>query len=226
MASLVSNFLASFLAPSCPLCDRSGLPFCPDCQRQLQQCQLANPLAYWRGPVPQLSWGRYQGQLKQAIRHLKYQHQPQLAQPLGHWLGQVWLSHQSRLRLGRGLIVVPIPLHSTRLAERGYNQAQLLAEAFCRTARLPLAPGLQRVEDTVAQYSLSAAARQRNLMTAFALNPAWVNQGSRLVLLLDDIYTTGATVNSAAIALNRQGIRVVGVLTVARAVQVRGGDTG
>jgi ComF family protein len=226
MASLVSSFLASFLAPSCPLCDRTGHPFCPDCERQLKRCQLAQPLAHWRGPVPQLSWGRYQGQLKQAIRHLKYHHQPQVAQPLGHWLGQVWLGHQSRLRLGQSPVVVPIPLHPTRQAERGYNQAQLLAEAFCRTTRLPLAPGLQRVENTVAQYSLSAIERQRNLASAFAPNPAWTNLRSQPVLLLDDIYTTGATANSAAIALNRQGIRVVGVLTVARAIQPKGGETG
>jgi predicted amidophosphoribosyltransferase len=103
------------------------------------------------------------------------------------------------------------------LQERGYNQADLLAHAFCRVTQLPLqVQGFKRIKTTTAQYSLSLSARQQNLQGAFQVEPALQAQRHRQVLLLDDIYTTGTTIQSAWEALTQQGFTVYGTVTVAR----------
>nr|WP_290226719.1 ComF family protein [Trichocoleus desertorum] len=170
------------------------------------------------------AWGKYGGTLKRALACLKYNHQPKVARPLGQWLGQAWL-HQGPKAFTQTAsatswpVVVPIPLHADKLKQRGYNQAELLAQSFCDHTGLPLQrQGLVRLRATEAQFGLSQAARAENLAAAFALNPSvWRSQPQRSVLLLDDIYTTGATVQSAAQLLRSHGITVCGVVAIAQA---------
>jgi ComF family protein len=170
-------------------------------------------------------WGRYQDALKRAIAALKYDNQPQIARSLGQWLGRSWLNSSTSCinsRTIQGLIVVPIPLHAARQQQRGYNQAELLAESFCRWTRLPLQRhGLARVRATEAQFALLAGQRESNLENAFKISPTFQKPSStRVILLLDDIYTTGATVRSAAQTLQQAGIKVAGVVAVAQAQQI------
>ena len=161
------------------------------------------------------------------IAALKYENQPQIARLLGHWLGEVWLTHacrwksQPHLQRKPNCWVVPIPLHASKQRQRGYNQAALLAESFCAVTRLPLArEGLVRVRQTEAQFSLTVAERQRNLQAAFQLGQKFRRRPPREpVLLIDDIYTTGATARSAAKTLQRQGIAVLGIGAIARAIE-------
>jgi ComF family protein len=116
--------------------------------------------------------------------------------------------------------IVPIPLHPIKLQQRGFNQADLLARSFCRLTRLPLhIDGLRRVQATQPQHSLGRSARQQNLAQAFDVNPKQVSALRKTtVWLLDDIFTTGATAQSAAHTLRRHGIAVAGICTVARAI--------
>jgi ComF family protein len=205
------------LESACPLCQRStpqGL--CCDCQKRLQQLQLSNSEQLWQPPLPILAWGVYSGALKRAIAALKYEHQLQLAQPLGDELAQVWLN--SAVSKQKPLIVVPIPLHLAKQQQRGFNQAELLARAFCQRTGLPLQPhGLVRSRLTEAQFGLSAAAREHNLAGAFELGEPFLrNQPQKAVLLLDDIYTTGATARAAAHILRRHQISVYGIVAVAK----------
>jgi ComF family protein len=113
--------------------------------------------------------------------------------------------------------VVPIPLHPTKLQQRGYNQAELIAQSFCEiTGYKQQLFGLERVQATEAQFGLSAQEREQNLADAFAIGKSFHKQlPTSPVLLLDDIYTTGSTVSSAAQTLRRQGIRVYGVVAIA-----------
>jgi len=170
--------------------------------------------------LPVFSWGSYGGALKRAIAALKYDNQPQLARPLGQWLAQAW---RSSLRSHLPLMVVPIPLHQERQKQRGYNQAALLAHSFCQLTRLPLrCYGLERVEKTQAQFGLSIAEREQNLAQAFNLGKDFLRQHpAHPVLLLDDIYTTGATARSAATVLQHSGIPVYGIVTLAFAQQLK-----
>ena len=112
--------------------------------------------------------------------------------------------------------LVPVPLHARRLRERGYNQSHLLAAALAERVSLPVDDSmLVRTRYTLPQVGLSAQERQENVRDAFACvsdSPA-----GKLVVLIDDVYTTGATLNACALALRDRGAWTVSALTLARA---------
>ena len=121
---LLEELLQLGISSCCPLCQRSAATvFCTDCRRQLHRCQLNNSATKIER-LPVFAWGRYEGTLKRAIAHLKYQKCPQIAEPLGTWLGQAWLQHHT---IAGNRVVVPIPLAGDRQQQRGYNQATLIA---------------------------------------------------------------------------------------------------
>ncbi len=223
-----TELLTLFLRSACPLCQRStASAFCPACQRQLKHCQLASHQELLPNGLDLYAWGKYGGALRRAIAALKYENKPQIARPLGQWLGQGWLAqadqhpHRSPDNrdqlLNRSPIVVPIPLHPAKQRKRGYNQAELLAEGFCQVTGLKLSPqGLRRVRETEAQFALSADDRAHNLAGAFSANSALQQRSSTSVLILDDIYTTGATIKAAVQAFQAQGIAVQGLVVLAR----------
>ncbi|MEN9206438.1 MAG: ComF family protein [Thermostichales cyanobacterium SZTDM-1c_bins_54] len=201
--------------PSCSLCQRPVRQggqgcFCRDCRRQLQELRYptwGSRVVLPGGQAVQVyAWGKYEGSLKQALRRLKYDRQPQIGRILGEWLGAAW-------SWGRHWSVVPIPLHPEKQKQRGYNQAELISERFCQvTGCRHLPQGLQRQRATTPQYGLTAGQRQQNLEQAFQVRA----QPSFPVLLVDDIFTTGATIASACQALNQAGIPVAGAVVVAR----------
>ncbi len=208
---------ALLLQAQCPLCQRTTPDaFCQDCQRQIQRCQISKPGWVQQEQVPVFAWGCYGGALRRTIAAFKYENKPYLARPLARWLASSWLSTSDR---ATPFTVVPIPMHASKRQQRGFNQAELLAEHFCEQTRLPLqAHGLARSRETTAQFQLSAGDRAQNLADAFSLGSAFRKRPPRSpVLLLDDIYTTGATARSAAQTLRRHGIRVQGLIVLARA---------
>ena len=217
------NLTSLFLAQRCVVCDRPTLqPFCLDCQRQVLPAPVevsVCPTAE-RDRLPVISLGTYDGALKRAILKLKYGDRPDIARPLGVGLGQQWQAQRFAPDADRRtkLYAVPIPLHADRHRARGYNQAELIAQAFCRVSGLPLlAQGLMRTQATLPMHRLSLPARQQNLIQAFQVGPSLQRVVQPHVLLIDDIYTTGTTVQSAADTLAQAGILVRGVLVVARA---------
>ena len=153
------------------------------------------------------------------IASLKYDNQPHLAEPLAVWMAEAWLN-SAGLPSPRP-VLVPVPMHPDKLRQRGFNQAELLASTFSAHTRLPLVrQGLRRSRETTAQFQLSAEAREHNLSGAFSLGPAFVRRPpTQPVLLVDDIYTTGATARAALQTLHRHGIRVQGLIVLARAVK-------
>jgi ComF family protein len=210
-----TGWLDLLLESRCPLCQRSSQqPLCQDCQKQVKACQLTDRQS-WQGSLPVFAWGLYGGALKRSIGVLKYDNQPKLARPLGQWLGQAWLA--SPLSGHQNLIVIPIPMHTAKQRQRGFNQAELIARSFCQRTRLPLQPhSLIRVRSTEAQFNLSPAEREHNLANAFEVNRQWRDRPAKSVLLIDDIYTTGATARAAAIALQQQQVSVYGLVAVAK----------
>lgn len=165
--------LSLFLAAPCPLCQRSTVnSLCPSCDRQLRQCQLSTPLQSGKSDLPVISWGQYEGSLKRMIGVFKYDGQRDLARWLGRELGQTW-QHYRPAAPAATITLLPIPLHPSKLQQRGFNQAELLAVWVSRISGVPLCPqGLWRVQATQAQHSLTRRARQQNLAQAFAVNPA------------------------------------------------------
>lgn len=218
---VLEELTSLFLRSSCPLCGRSAeQAFCSSCQRQLQRCQLPNPCQNWRGDLPVFAWGNYGGTLKRAIAALKYENHPKLAQPLGHELGKAWLD-VPQFTSTQKMIVTPIPIHPKKIQQRGFNQAELLGRSFCQFTGLPFQPlGLERTHQTEAQFGLGMTAREENLKHAFSLGKGFRRcHPVSPVLLLDDIYTTGATARSAAQALRQRGIAVLGIVAITRTMR-------
>jgi ComF family protein len=123
-------------------------------------------------------------------------------------------------------VIVPVPLHRSRLRERGYNQATLLAQALGAQVGLRVCEDwLVRTRATAPQVGLDASARKMNVIDAFQCRNGDAVAGQR-VLLVDDVCTTGATLESCSLALHRAGARSVWALTLARARSGPGKDVG
>ena len=191
------------------LLDLVAPQFCPGCDELLPLteqgfCETCDPLLERRtlGPAAY----DYGGPMAVAIRELKYQQRIDLAAPLAALLGEAAAIH-----LGRVDVVVPIPLHPTRLAERGYNQSALLAEGVARRLAIPMsATRLVRVRPTPPQAGLDRRRRELSVHGAFEAKP-----GPRRVLLVDDVRTTGATLRAGCAALYRRGATEVRALALA-----------
>jgi ComF family protein len=159
-----------------------------------------------------LSTGYFEGALREAIHQFKYRPCRSLGKTLGQWMAE-------HIRLCSGIdLVMPVPLHTKRLRQRGFNQALLLAHRMCETHRLPLScDNLARVRPTRPQVELTGEERIKNVAGAFALQkPCAVSE--KKVLLIDDVFTSGATMNECAIVLKKAGAAQVTALTLARAV--------
>jgi ComF family protein len=172
--------------------------------------------------VRAVAYGPYEGRMKEAIHALKYDRLHAAAFKLGRMLAQA-IAQLAEEAPGE-MLVVPVPLHRSKFAERGFNQARSLAlpalESLRKTHqewRLRLAPAtLMRLRATDSQAGLTPRQRRMNVRGAFTVSdPAAVTQ--KHVLIIDDIFTTGSTARAAAQALIKAGAASVWVATLARA---------
>jgi ComF family protein len=213
-SALKHRALNLFLKQNCPLCDRTAQEvFCQYCQRQIQDCQSLQPDRFWQGDLPLFAWGRYEGAVKRSIGKLKYDGHRSIGNLYGEWLADSW-QKSTPPGLATKLIVIPIPLHPEKLASRRFNQAELIARSFCQVTGAKLDLSLQRTRSTIAQFGLSKSARQDNVAGAFECANTALKPGDT-VLLIDDIYTTGATVRSAASVIRSIQVNVCGVAVIA-----------
>jgi ComF family protein len=168
------------------------------------------------GHPPIVGAASFGGALATAIRRFKYNERPDLARPLGRMLRIA--ARDAGLRAD---LVVPVPLHPRRLAERGYNQAALLAAHVAAELGAPLAArGLTRLRHTEQQAQLTRGDRLSNTAGAFRARAPDRVRG-RAVVLVDDVATTGATLEACRAALLLAGAASVTCLVVARAQAVR-----
>ena len=232
--------LSVLLAPSCAACAHSlhrplGGPVCVACWASIHPltpplCEsCGDPLATWRTeavpsdrcarcrrlrrPVTQSrAVGAYEGVLRAIIHAWKYDGRRSLARPLAALL---------RVRgsevLNGADCVVPVPLHHSRRRQRGFNQADDLA----RHIGLPVVNALKRTRATSVQADLPAARRHGNVKGAFAPRRIAVRLRDRVVVLIDDVSTTGATLDACAAVLLTMGAREVRALTAARALRLQ-----
>lgn len=156
--------------------------------------------------------GVYEGNLLKAIHLFKYGGKINIARLLGRMLASYPLDFSIYD------LLIPVPLHIKRLKERGFNQAVLLSKEIKRAHSIPIEMfGLKRIRATRPQVLLKEKERMLNVKGAFAVkNPA--NIKGRKVLLIDDVFTTGATVNECAKVLKKAGAERIDVLTLARVV--------
>jgi ComF family protein len=191
-----------------PHCTTCGHPFygvvegeriCPHCDGLHPAFEEGRTATLFKGPVRSL------------VIELKYHRGLHVLRDIE----LIFRRHPHVLEFVRDAVLVPVPLHARKARERGYNQAQLLAEVIARAAggTTHSESLVRRVVDTATQTAFDRRTRMRNLKNAFALAPgAALNPRSRYILV-DDVFTTGSTLNSCARALRRAGVVNLGVIT-------------
>jgi ComF family protein len=233
--AVVDPVLALVYRAECAACGgavdrpRSG-PLCTACWAALpghpaSMCACGEPLASplatrcgrcRRGLQPfarGASLGPYAGTLRTVIHELKYRGRRPAAAELARRLAA---RVDVRSTMEGGAVLVPVPLHPSRRAQRGFNQAALLARELGRSTGAPVCDGaLVRRADTRSQAGLTAAQRRANVKGAFAVRGR-ARVAGRAVVLVDDVYTTGATARACAAALRAAGAAEVRIVTVAR----------
>jgi len=222
-----NQFFDLLFPPCCVGCRRVGAWLCADCLAQVPRVEppfcarcggvvVADGLcARCRTAPLQIECIRsavyFEGVLREAIHRLKYCGRTVLADPLGDLMVACWMQHPMPAD-----VVVPVPLHTARLRERGYNQAALLAREMARRVGLVVEEQtLVRWRVTAPQVELDARQRKENVRDAFRCSGDAL--AGKQVLLIDDVYTTGATLEACAVALYEGGARGVRALTLARA---------
>lgn len=211
-----ANAIQPWDGPSCAVC---GLPFASSITTSESLCTPCRSDIY-RFDVAR-SYGLYTHPLRDLILQLKFRRRERWGYQLGRKLALLAVTLEI---MNHDPVIIPVPLHRSREHERGYNQAELLAQGLRWALRkLPvgsvpyLATGiLARTRPTVPQSGLHQAARRENVRGVFAVARPERIRG-RSVILVDDVMTTGATVSACAAALKRAGARQVAVLTLARA---------
>jgi len=207
----------------CAGCGRRGIWVCDDCAGQLpilsrpwcERCGVPNALGpcHCADLAPRLELVRsvalYEGWLQQAIIAFKYNDEWSRADHLGQLLAKVVA------QIPNLTAVVPVPLHPKRRRQRGYNQAELLAQVVARQLHLPVCDLLVRVKPTAQQVGLSALERHHNVADAFQHLSMGMGGDGRIVLI-DDVVTTGSTLGACAEALALGGWHSIAAATLAR----------
>lgn len=201
----------SFIAP--PFCERLGIPFVYDPGPGILSMEaIADPPAYHRARAAV----RYDDVARSLVHGLKYQDRTDLAPTLGRWMA----------RAGKDVLdgadaIVPVPLHWRRGWSRRYNQSGALATVIGQLSRLQVnGTALRRVRSTQQQVGLSRTERARNVQGAFAVAAERkADIRDRRIVLIDDVLTSGATVDACARALLRAKAASVDVLVFARVVE-------
>jgi ComF family protein len=237
LRSTLDGVLTVVLAPACAACgtllaEPTRGPVCADCWRSILPLtpplcdRCGDPLAAWRAADAALAIcarcrrirpavdraraiGAYDGALRAIVHALKYDGRRSLARPLGALMQQ-----RGADILAGAVCAIPVPLHASRRRHRGFNQAADLA----RHIGLPVCHALSRRRATTTQTGLAAAQRHRNVRGAFALTRAGAALAAAIVVVIDDVSTTGATLEACARVLKAAGVVEVRALTAARVV--------
>jgi len=235
---ILQSLLDALYPPRCEVCDTFGPEaLCPHCRADVlpldpPTCRLCGAMLP-RGPVVRevcgactkarraydgaRSAGMHVGTLRQAVVQFKFHNRRRLQEPLARLLAECIAAEPeppAGLLLRMADVLVPIPLHPKRRDWRGFDQALLLGTELSRMIGLPLVVGLARTRDTTPQIGLTPEEREANIRGAFA--PVGDALAGKRVLLIDDVYTTGATANQAARAAKEGGATTAHVLTVSR----------
>ena len=219
---LVRETLSSVFCPACtsdfhciasPVCPICGQPFSSEIMGDhlCEECLRTRPFY-------EAAWApyRYEGAILKGIHRLKYGSKSYLADALGPLLARFV---EKRFDGPEDLLIMPVPLHSKRLQERGFNQSLLLARHVSRALDMDLDfLSLRRVRYTQPQTSLAKRERQQNVRGAFELEDQGAVKG-KVILLVDDVVTTGNTLNECARVLRKGGAETVFGLSLARAVR-------
>lgn len=192
--------------PQCILC---GVPFAINISSDLKclSC-LESPPLFKKARASLL----YEGTQKELILRFKHADATHMAPVFARWMSRVGADFLPQCQG-----IIPVPLHWSRLLKRRYNQAALLAQGISRHQGLPYWPTLlKRKRRTENQGQKTRAQREQNIKGAFSVNPAYPDLTAKTICLVDDVLTSGSTVNECVRVLKKAGVKDVFVLTLAR----------
>lgn len=197
----------------CELCEPqaialSSVPCCRRCGtlriKNVCACRGLHPnILRARSCFPYTLW------VADAVKRMKYEDESTRAEHLGGYLAETIAT------LGRADALIPVPLHPRKLRDRGYNQSQLLAERAGKALGIPILPLVKRHRATPSQVGLKGAERLANVANAFSVDERFVPRTDGRYILIDDVRTTGSTLNACVSALAGAGITRIDIATVA-----------
>ena len=224
---IVDFILNILFPPRCTYCNREGDFLCVSCLSKLKIKALRGNMCYTKkekefeyldGVIYGVDYAE-NPQIKSAVKQFKYRFTQDLADVFGELMAQK-LS-ELNMNKNRTNVLIPVPLHKKRLNYRGFNQAELLAESASKKAnRTNVLNCLSRVRHTDQQAKLSKTERHKNLNNAFCVNDLNIDKES-VYFVVDDVCTTGATLENCAKILKEQGIEKVYGLVIARALATK-----
>lgn len=194
--------------PRCKCCSKAieqeESEYCYDCNRK--EFYFESGVALWN----------YSSQMKQSLAKFKYHNRREYGEFYGEEFVKIYGDALMNLEPDA---LIPVPIHWTRYIKRGYNQAAVIANQIGKRLHIPVVEDLLiRTKKTIAQKHLDDKERERNLQGAFAISEKWkkIEHNMECVVIIDDIYTTGSTINTCAKILMQQGIKEIyfGVLCI------------
>lgn len=224
-ACLMAKGILDYLyPPRCPGCDRllaQGQTICEDCSQKIRRAaepvckRCGKPMEYERREYCADCFGKehkyrqgkavfiYEGKIRQSMYRFKYSNKREYA---AFYAAEAARLYKDWIRRKQIEVIVPIPMYQGKKRRRGYNQAEVFAKALGRELGMPVDTGLvRRVRDTTPQKELNDKERRCNLKNAFQLVPNIVKY--KEILLVDDIYTTGSTMDAVAEVLLSAGVK-------------------
>lgn len=196
-----------------PFCSICGTPFV---SREIGSHLCGTCLTKKRYFIMARALGSYEGALQEAIHRWKYQGKTTLNPIFGDWMAEGLYRYWDPNLID---LLIPVPLHPQRLRERGFNQALLLVKELSRRTGIPYRKRLlQKIRPTLPQVNLSGVEREKGVKGSFTIDGKEETEG-KAILLVDDVYTTGATVNECSKVLMAAGAERVDVFTLAHTMK-------
>lgn len=232
---MLNAILDLFFPKTCVGCGKEGNYFCISCRQEITQKDLICPRCRrtsfgglthpfcrkWYGLDGLWSFGAFQGSLRRAIQKLKYRFITEQAEILTDLMidylvrSQPIFLEQIIKDRGENWAITYVPLHWQRQNTRGFNQSQLLAQKLANKLGISCVPLLKRTKNTHTQTSYDAQTRRTNIKNAFEIIPNLQAPVTNL-LLIDDVWTTGSTLQECCYILKKGGVKKVWAVTIAR----------
>lgn len=220
----------------CVGCGKIGTYFCQSCKKQIRYIQpseticpvcdkgavdgMTHPACRTRYSLDGLiSVFHYDHVIKRVIKEIKYRFVSDIVAEMMGMVGEGYITHMNRIiQNNSSFLIIPIPLNPARKRFRGFNQAELIGKHISRMVHVPIIPDfLLRIRKTVPQVEMKDRDKRiRNMKNVFGFNPKHIKNIPTAALLVDDVFTTGATVSSACKILKTAGVQRVIACTIAR----------
>lgn len=227
---MIENILDFFFPKRCLGCGKAGAFVCEVCEEKLpfledQYCAVCGRLSVGgfthercRGslaPERFMSLFKYQGVARALVGSFKYEKVTSLLPTLHLYINE--FLKESAVQLGEETLVTFVPIHPLKLLERGFNQSEMVAGELGRREGLLMLPVLEKIQETPSQTKLSKKERKENVAGSFGLARKYAKEiMGRDILLVDDVFTTGATLLECSKVLKKAGARFVYLLTLAK----------